>query len=838
MRNLLSRSRSGLFLTAAILLGAGGARADEEYNPYGTPGGKYGGPHPLFATAEPNIFYHNVGLLELFVCNVGRVGNGQLPGLGDQVSAGWRGGEYLYIGAMWIGAIAPDNLAYCSTGGYDFELLPELDPVDTIYPAYEGVTGGNRPGFSTQPDDDSDGLVDEEFLNGIDEDGDGLIDEDYAAVSQQMYSCQYYDYTELSSSLNPEHRPLNLRVQQRSYAWSTAGANEFVGFDFDIINDGFETLRQVYLGFFVDSDAGPKESDGYWTDDKVALYSTDTTFVDPTVNVTCEQRVSQETVNCGEQNLNLDIMYMYDVPDDGSTATGGDVDGFFGGMFLGHTVDPFGVRAPERVEMHTARYFSGSNPYPAGDPTNDAERYDLLQSGERSTRPAGQPGDYRYTFAAGPFTEVLPGERLQLQVAFVIGSGRDGMIRNAINAQRIYNGQWKDVDDNAETGRDGRETCLHALAPGEPQFWRDPCDSLNPVQLTIKEVECIPDNYVDNDCDCCTPLTDGAETLINWVGTVAPPPPGTNIDRRRDRNIVFDEPGSDSDRDSGLSLFSPEGDQRVVVQWDNLSELTADAQQQRITFTGYRVWRVEGWNRPVGSVGPSPTDWQLVADLSYRPADSLGANSPYYLPKYADVNFDSAGCELSGDCFPVRTGSAQADSIKQYRPVGYYTYADTSGLKNGMYYFYDITAYSAWTDTTGTFFELEGLPAATESQAVIPRWGAVEGGSLDGVFVVPNPYIAGGESNGGNPAGWDLTPSDSDPTGTRIAFAGLPDREATIKIFTLAGDLVQTLAHDGRSGTAFWNLISRNGQDIVSGVYLYAIEAGGESKIGRFVIVR
>ena len=836
MRNLMDRSIKGVALAAVAIASTYGVSwAEDEYNPYGTPGGKYGGPHPLFATSEPFIFYHNVGLLELFVCNVGRVGNGQLNGLSDQVSAGWRGGEYLYIGAMWIGAIASDNLAYVSTGGYEFELLPELNPIDTMYTAYEGITNGNRPGFSTQPDDDNDGVTDEEFLNGIDDDGDTLIDEDYAAVSQQMYSCQYYDYTELAKSLNPEHRPLNVRVQQRSYAWSTSGSNEFVGFDFDIINDGFETLRQVYLGFFVDSDAGPKDAEGYWTDDAVALYSTDSLITDPTIGTTCEDRVSHEQVNCGEAEYNLDIMYMWDVPDDGNTATGGDVDGYFGGMFLGHTTDAFGVRAPAEVEMHTARFFSGSNPYPAGDPTNDAERYDLLQSGERSRRPSQQPGDYRYTFAAGPFAEVLPGERLQLQVAFVIGAGKDGMIRNAINAQRIYNGAWKDVDQNLATGVDGAETCLHALAPGEPQFWRDPCDSNNVTQRTIKEVECIPENYVDADCNCCTPITDGNETLVHWVGSVAPPPPGTNLDPN---DWDFDDPNGDPNAPSGIGVYAPDGDHKVIIQWDNLSELTADVASRSILFTGYKVWRVEGWNRPVGAVGPAPTDWQLIADLSYDPRDGEGEESESYLPKFADANFDSAACQESGDCELVVTGATGADSLKQYRPVGYYTYVDSAGLKNGMYYFYDVTSYSIVPLDSLNTTELEGLPAAVEAQAVIPKWGAVEGGSLDGVFVVPNPYITGGEANGGNPAGWDLVPSDKDPTGTRIAFAGLPDRECKIKIFTLSGVLVRTINHDGRSGTAFWDLISRNGQDVVSGVYLYAIEAGNEHKIGRFVIIK
>ncbi|MCA9728453.1 MAG: hypothetical protein KC729_12265, partial [Candidatus Eisenbacteria bacterium] len=642
--------------------------------------------------------------------------------------------------------------------------------------------------------------------------------------------------------LNPEHRPLNLRVQQSSYAWSTEGSNEFIGFDFNIINDGFEVLRQVYLGFFVDSDAGPTDTDGYWTDDGVALFSTDTLFVDRTIDYSCTE--DDEVKDCGLQTIHMDIMYMYDIPDNGDNATGGDVTGYFGGMFLGHTTDASGTRAPATVSMHTARYFSGSNPYPAGDPRNDAERYDLLQSGERSARPSSQPGDYRYTFSAGPFTELLPGEQLQLQVAFVIGEGRDGMINNALNAQRIYNGRWRDVDNNPETGKDGKETCLVALGPGEPLFWRDPCDSLNPTQRVVKDLTCLPQNYVDNDCNCCTPLLPnasetGLETQVHWVGTVAPPPPGTNIGATGLAPVP------------GLSVQQPGGDRAVVVQWDNLSELTADPIQAKILFRGYRIWRVEGWARPVGSVGPSPQDWQLLADLSLVPQDSLNAESPFYLPKYAEQDFDTSGCLDEGSCFYVSTGAVDPDTtddehpdLKIYIPVGIYSYEDTLGLKNGMTYFYDVTAYSAWVDTVVNQQtqevslvprELESLPSATEAQAVVPRWGAGRKGSLDQVIVVPNPYV-----RGENPDGWDLTPSDADPTGTKIAFAKLPAEDCTIKIYTLAGDLVQTIHHDGRSGngTAFWNLISRNGQDVVAGVYLYSIAAGSDTKVGRFVIVR
>ena len=43
------------------------------------------------------------------------------------------------------------------------------------------------------------------------------------------------------------------------------------------------------------------------------------------------------------------------------------------------------------------------------------------------------------------------------------------------------------------------------------------------------------------------------------------------------------------------------------------------------------------------------------------------------------------------------------------------------------------------------------------------------------------------------------------------------------------------------SGHASWNLMSRNGQEIVSGVYLYAVASDDnrfEDYIGKFVVVR
>jgi hypothetical protein len=135
--------------------------------------------------------------------------------------------------------------------------------------------------------------------------------------------------------------------------------------------------------------------------------------------------------------------------------------------------------------------------------------------------------------------------------------------------------------------------------------------------------------------------------------------------------------------------------------------------------------------------------------------------------------------------------------------------------------------------------ELSSRPAASERDAITPLWAPTA--SLGEIYVVPNPYV-----RGHNPDGWDLVPSNADPTGTKIAFVGLPrDSDCDIKIYTLAGDLVRVLHHDTRKnqsaygkGAAFWDLVSRNGQDVVSGVYLYSVQCGGKNKVGRFVVVR
>jgi plastocyanin len=194
-------------------------------------------------------------------------------------------------------------------------------------------------------------------------------------------------------------------------------------------------------------------------------------------------------------------------------------------------------------------------------------------------------------------------------------------------------------------------------------------------------------------------------------------------------------------------------------------------------------------------------------------------------------------------------------------PVGRYQYLDRE-VNNGFVYFYSVTAFDSTTDQSVTS-QLGGLRSAFESEGVIPQAG-VDVHGKHGVWVVPNPY-RGYASAARRPSAWDLTPSASDPTGTHVDFMGLPPGRWTVRVYTVAGDLVKEIhsedavnesvrrsvsaantAYPGfnrqqdnaNDGQARWNLISRNGQDVASGIYLFTVESAEGSQRGKFVIIR
>jgi hypothetical protein len=104
---------------------------------------------------------------------------------------------------------------------------------------------------------------------------------------------------------------------------------------------------------------------------------------------------------------------------------------------------------------------------------------------------------------------------------------------------------------------------------------------------------------------------------------------------------------------------------------------------------------------------------------------------------------------------------------------------------------------------------------------------------LDKIKVVPNPYAAA--------ALWEPKNPYSSGRGPReLHFTHLPAK-ATIRIFTITGELVKTIYHNSQfnDGTEIWNMLSRDNLAISYGVYVYQVEAPGiGSKIGKFAVIK
>ncbi|MEJ2720488.1 MAG: hypothetical protein P8181_05030 [bacterium] len=116
---------------------------------------------------------HNIGELGTNMTNWGMVGS--MPGSGmyfqNEPSAEWplgSGVQHLYSAGIWVGAIRSEGPAV-STSAYTFEFRPTVDPIDVMYHTAVGAPGGNRYP-SPNADDDGDGRVDEDWLNGRDDD--------------------------------------------------------------------------------------------------------------------------------------------------------------------------------------------------------------------------------------------------------------------------------------------------------------------------------------------------------------------------------------------------------------------------------------------------------------------------------------------------------------------------------------------------------------------------------------------------------------------------------------------------------------------------------------------
>lgn len=207
-------------------------------------------------------------------------------------------------------------------------------------------------------------------------------------------------------------------------------------------------------------------------------------------------------------------------------------------------------------------------------------------------------------------------------------------------------------------------------------------------------------------------------------------------------------------------------------------------------------------------------EWPAIADTYIDPI--LGTNDFAGYRIYRSTYFTIGPWNLLAD-IPASSAVVSNGNIK-------YLDEDVSA---SIGYYYTVTTYDSEGNESGK--------VNNNRFPVYPTLPENEKFPQD-VFVVPNPFRQHSGLYG---------------TGERyrIQFMGLPG-EATIKIFTVAGELVQQIEHNDGTGSAAWGSIANVDYQLTEwalgvapGFYIYSVEslvAGheGESFIGKMAIIK
>jgi len=210
--------------------------------------------------------------------------------------------------------------------------------------------------------------------------------------------------------------------------------------------------------------------------------------------------------------------------------------------------------------------------------------------------------------------------------------------------------------------------------------------------------------------------------------------------------------------------------------------------------------------------------------VKFRVVAHTPAGDQHLQCKFVDLNGDStlSPHPLNSEEIIVLTGPANLSSAQRFtwsikiRNDSASTVGPTLGDSYELKLLYPFTVGDAFKYSTKAEF------VASDSAKR----------QFTGAYVVPNPYVGAASFE----PGLFATSGRGD---RRIEFRGLP-QNCTIRIYTIRGDLVQTLTHDGSTdGYVAWNLRTKDNLDVAPGLYVFHLDAGSiGSQIGKFAIIK
>lgn len=826
------------------------------------------------ASDDPVYEYitHHRGNMQLAVANNGTFGTfGQTindPLTGDQVQSCVYPKNsnivFLWVGALWIGAVkGRDTLVSCATEDYYnvFEYWPDVKPFGD---------------FQILSNQESSPYYSE------------------AASAEEEYWCEYTD-TITNPNLtgvdaDPEsfpHRPLNIKVFQRTMSWSYDYADDFVLFDYEIENIGIEKLEDVYMGIFVDGDVWHKAYNGPvgWNDDIVGFLRyhpapegygfIDTVNIAYTADNDGDPRGGQWNDSSSTSIAGVKIIR---TPSDSLRYSYN-----WWKIDYSNAANDFGPRMADRPN-DPYRDFGDRMGTPIGDKNkyyimrHEEFDYDLLytaldHSDEGFLPPPDDALDYamgndtRYLLSFGPFS-INPGEKLPITFAWVGGENFhhdptafesfdplnpsayynqldfDEFATNTRWASWIYDNPGVDTDDDNYFGK-YRQVCFDS--------------NLVSVDTNINGVDTTIEYYDYEDCEIFYYEGDG---VPDFKGASAPPAPTIwlypELNQIRVRfNGLLSE--TTEDQFSGINDF--EG-YKVYYGRDNIKS----------AYTQVASYDIENFNKYVYNPYKLPSAGYELKEKPYTLdelrclyADSCNDESfdpldyprsrPFYHPLFSDSIFYFEPQDFNASEFGVSTSirklypdqpypstlspdSALAEELTDDGYLKYFEYETViENLLPSIPYYVNVTAFDFGSPETGIGpLESSVVNDAQQAYATYDPFNEVY---YDSIYVYPNPYIGDGRYREQGFEGRNSTRPDYRVRA--MNFVNIPHK-CKISIFTLDGDLVKEIDHDTDPTDPMgnheeWDLVTRNTQEIVSGLYYYVIEWEGGSFIGKFVII-
>ncbi|GAB4314773.1 MAG: hypothetical protein Kow0074_01970 [Candidatus Zixiibacteriota bacterium] len=874
------------------------ARPLESGRPQGTPYDRSMKPATAFPIYEYRL--HSVGQVWFTLTNFGLFGIGAssnpLPlkdrqPLGIDYSPGFHfpagtRNEYMYAGSIWLGGIVgTDTLVSVQMLSNSTEIA-EWNSYDTVT---EVSTLRSSPYYD--PD----------------------------AKAPQQYFARLSDTLVLGNvdALDArQHRPLNVEISQRSYAWSDLFSRQFVIVEYWVRNFGTRPISKMTFGIFMDADVYNDEVtagfDGAQDDISGFLLDAPSLLVEDVndyVNIAWVADNDGDPIAGSFPRLSprgvVGVRIIHSPP----------VEDLSFNWWLLAAANSLNW-GPSRIGSRTPAIGGGQ-----GGPEGDRNTYYVMTNGERDYgqmftavdqteagwRPAPRSGacdianglDTRQVISVGPTIDpLMPGDSVPFVIAMVGGANFhtnprlqfdcdepqktlaslsfDDLVFSATWASWIYDAPGYDSDGDGYRGEYHLVNC-----DSSSDGIQYGCDTL------YYTGDLGPPPGPGHPRSVGPPNTGGGAP--DFAGPEPPPCPPVEIETRP-TEIIVRWSGRESETTPDPLTRKPDFEQyRLYIARTNTeAQYSLLASWDRIDYNIYAYDTIS--NSFVRDGFPlTPAEIEARFGVGFDPDDyPLPETTPNLIDCYQDSVFDEAGTFVGTRCvyFAPEGFNQENEYTDEYgnrvtnliQKLGDSTTVNDDGdtLTFGFYearltnlnpsigQYVSVTSWDYGNPAQRLApAESGGGPGAlgcVEYAIPIYNSGVVADSGLQ-VSVFPNPYKIRFDGPDGRKTsyfeqGFEApqkfgTASGIDEQDRRIWFINLPDT-ATITIYTLDGDLVRTIRHvnpayraegsdpnlsDYSSRTA-WDLVTRNAQAAVSGIYIWRVESRLGTQVGKLVIIK